>query len=147
MPKTNPYKQAVNTRMLYKFEDVFFDKKHYKYLSKQTSLKKLKQLAEHVWATEKITIPLPTIQFGKGILFANQHVSFCNGEVIELAPTQRDTVTLLHELAHAAGNYLHNHKFVDTYVKFLVKYGEVDKEELLLTMQENNVDLPKKYKK
>jgi len=146
MPRTNPHKQAVNTRMLYRFEDIFFEKKHYKYLSKKASLKKLKTLAEHVWATEQIHKEMPTIQFGKGVLFAGQYVSFCNGQVIELAPHQRDMVTLLHELAHAAGNYLHNHKFVDTYVKFLVKYGEVDKKELLETMKAHNVDLPKKYK-
>jgi hypothetical protein len=146
MPRINPYKQAVNTRKLYDFEDEFFSRKHYKYLSKQISKKKLLELAEQIWVGEKIQKPFPEIRFGKGIHHNGDYVSWCNGPIVELASGQRDTVTLLHELAHGVGNYLHNHRFVDTYIHFLVKYGKVNKEELLDSMRTYHVDLPKQYK-
>ena len=146
MPRINPHKQAINTRTLYEFENTFFNQKHYSYLFKPQSLKKLIQLATDIWETEHIIKPFPEIRFGKGIRHHKDFVSWCNGTILELAPGQRDTVTLLHELAHAVGNYLHNHRFVDTYVHFLVTYGNVNKEEMVTMMQQHHVDLPKQYK-
>jgi hypothetical protein len=148
MPRINPYKQAVYTRKLYRFEEEFFNTTEYKHLSRQRSLKWLLKLAHKVWKGEKIERPLPEIRFGNGAGHKNKQitVSWCDGNVIELAPYQRDVVTLLHEMAHAVGNYLHNHRFVEVYVNFLVKYAKVNKKELLKVMQMYNVDLPRKYK-
>jgi hypothetical protein len=147
MPWINPYKQMVNTRTLYKFEDEFFRKKEYKHLLKKLTLTELIDIAEHVWATERMTRPLPEIRFGKGIYHCGTYVSWCDGDTIELVPQQREIATLLHELVHAVGHPLHNAKFVDTYVKFLTKYTDIPKKELVTTMQHYNVDLPKKYRK
>lgn len=147
MPWINPYKQMVNTRTLYKFEGEFFNKKEYKYLLRRLTLKKLNAIAKHVWNKERISYAMPTIRFGKGIHHCGQPVSWCDGTTIELIPEQREISTLLHELVHAAGHYLHNAKFVNTYVKYLTKYTSIPKKELVNTMKEYNVDLPKKYRK
>jgi hypothetical protein len=147
MPWINPYKQMVNTRTLYKFEDAFFSKKEYRHLLKKLTRKKLIAIAEYVWAKEHMNSPLPEIRFGKGIYHCGTYVSWCDGVTIELVPQQREIATLLHELVHAVGHQLHNAKFVDTYVKFLTKYTDIPKTELVNTMKEYNVDLPKKYKK
>ena len=147
MPWINPYKQMVNTRTLYKFENVFFSKKEYRHLVKRRSLKELTTIAECVWATERMSSPLPEIRFGKGAYHCGTYVSWCDGDTIELVAEQREIATLLHELVHAVGHSLHNAKFVDTYVKFLTKYTDIPKKELVNTMKECNVDLPTKYKK
>jgi len=133
MPWINQYKQMVNTRTLYKFEGEFFNKKEYKYLLRRLTLKKLNAIAKHVWSKERISYAMPTIRFGKGIHHCGQPVSWCDGTTIELV--------------HAAGHYLHNAKFVNTYVKYLTKYTSIPKKELVRTMKEYNVDLPKKYRK
>jgi len=148
MPRINPHKQAVNTRNLYDFEDGFFNHKDYRYLLKQQSKKVLLELAHTVWSNEHINIPLPEIRFGKGIRHNNgEYVSWCNGPVIELAQGQRDVITLLHELAHAVGHYLHNHKFVGTYIKYLTTYTDIDITILVNTMHTYKVDIPKEYTK
>lgn len=147
MPRINPHKQAVNTRMLYTFETEFFNQKQYKHLLKQRSKKSLIEIAEAVWKKEGKGYPIPEIRFGKGVNHRGDYVSWCNGPIIELAPDQRDLITLLHELAHAKGNYLHNHKFVGTYIKFLTRYAEIDKDELLTYMEMHKVDIPRHYKK
>lgn len=146
MPRINPHKQAVHSRNLYDFEDDFFGQKQYKYLLKQQSYKKLLTLAEEVWKNEGNGYPLPEIRFGKGVNHRGDYVSWCNGPVIELAPEQRDVITLLHELAHAVGNPLHNHRFVGTYIKFLIDYAKIPIEDIIPYMIQHKVDIPKAYK-
>lgn len=137
----------INTRTLYKFEYEFFSKKEYRHLLKRLTLKKLTAIAKHVWIKERISHTMPTIRFGKGVYHGGRTASWCDGVTIELTPDQREISTLLHELVHAAGHGYHNAKFVNTYVKYLTKYTSIPKKELVNTMKEYNVDLPKKYRK
>ena len=61
---------------------------------------------------------MPLIRFGKGL----QKYSWCDGEILELAPTQRDILTLVHELVHAIGYDDHDKNFARKELVLLEKY-------------------------
>jgi len=95
---------------------------------------------------------IPEIRFGKGIYHTqargkNFYYSWCDRQTIELAPTQRDMITLIHEMVHALGYDYHDSRFVGKYIYLLKKYAGISKKELILGMKEYSVALPVKYRK
>lgn len=147
------YREMVNTRRLYKFEGDFFHLPAYRYLTIQISLDTAKNIAKVIWHNEgdgKFLIP--EIRYGKGLYHGTArgekyYYSWCDRQTIELAPTQRDMMTLIHEIVHAMGYDYHDTKFVGKYIELLHKYGGVPKKPLIMGMQEYKVALPRKYKR
>lgn len=120
------YRQMVDTRRVYKLEtDMYFDRR-FAYITKQRSLDYLTRYAKKIWKAEKIKKELPLIRFGKGL----QKFSWCDGEILELAPSQRDILTLIHELVHAIGYDDHDKKFAAKEMILLEKYTPTKPEAL-----------------
>lgn len=147
------YREMVNTRRLYKFEGDFFNLPAYKYITVQLSLTTLRNIAKVIWHEESDgKFLIPDIRFGKGLYHGTArgikyYYSWCDRQTIELAPTQRDILTLLHEMVHALGYDYHDSKFVETYITLLHKYGGIPKKPLIMGMKEYKVALPRKYKR
>jgi len=120
---TNPYKQMMFTRNLYRFETEYFlqDGKAWTHIVKQRSLRSLRQTLIRVWGDLRPCTPMPILCFGKGVGGLSW---FQEGRIV-LAPGQRDLLTLLHEIVHALGYGHHNVPFVKAYFKLLSKYGKV----------------------
>jgi hypothetical protein len=115
------YKQMVDTRRVYQLEtDMYYDRR-FEFITRQRSLDYLKRYARKIWTGEKYKKELPLIRFGKGM----QKYSWCDGEILELAPTQRDILTLVHELVHAIGYDDHDKKFAAKELVLLEKYTPV----------------------
>jgi len=115
------YKQMVDTRRVYALEtDMYYDRR-FEYITRQRSLDYLKRYAQKIWKGEGYKKPLPLIRFGKGM----QKYSWCDGKILELAPTQRDILTLVHELVHAIGYDDHDKKFAAKELILLDKYTPV----------------------
>lgn len=115
------YKQMIDTRRVYQLEtDMYYDRR-FTYITKQRSLGYLVKYAKKIWKAEKIKKQIPLIRFGKGL----QKYSWCDGEILELAPTQRDILTLVHELVHAIGYDDHDKKFAAKELVLLAKYTSV----------------------
>lgn len=129
------YKRMVETRRLYKLEGDLYGKKKFREITKQQSLTTLQQLARKIWKEEGCKKQLPEIRFGKGTNHGPSYYSWCDGETIELAPKQRDILTLIHELAHAMGHDYHNKPFVMQELLLLMKYTPLDTELLEITFQ------------
>ena len=147
------YREMVKTRRLYKFEEDFFHYSPYRYVYVQLGVKTLRNIATVIWESEnQKREDLPLIRFGKGLYEGTDkaehyHYSWCDGEVIELAPTQRDLLTLIHELVHAMGYDHHDSNFVGKYIEMLNRYAGIPKKDLIKWMDKYNVSLPRKYKK
>lgn len=129
------YKRMVETRRLYKLEGELYRKKQFRTITQQQSLDTLQRLAQKIWKQEGCRKKLPDIRFGKGTSHGPSYYSWCDGETIELAPKQRDTLTLIHELVHAMGNDYHNKPFVMQELLLLMKYTPLDTELLEITFQ------------
>lgn len=115
------YKQMIDTRRVYRLEtDMYYDRR-FVYITKQRSLDYLVRYAKKIWKAEKIKKEMPLIRFGKGL----QRYSWCDGEILELAPTQRDILTLVHELVHAIGYDDHDKNFAAKELVLLAKYTSV----------------------
>jgi hypothetical protein len=147
------YREMVNTRRLYKFEGEFFNLLPYRYMNVQMNLTTLRNIANILWNGENTTwFSIPEVRFGKGLYHGSvkgqkYYYSWCDRQTIELAPTQRDILTLIHEMVHALGYGYHDSKFVGKYIEMLVKYAGVPKKELIQGMQRYKVALPRKYKR
>jgi hypothetical protein len=147
------YREMVNTRRLYKFEGEFFNLLPYRYMTVQMNLTTLRNIAKILWNGENTTwFSIPEVRFGKGLYHGTArgkkyYYSWCDRQTIELAPTQRDILTLIHEMVHALGYGYHDTKFVGKYIEMLVKYAGVPKKELIQGMQHYKVALPRKYKR
>jgi hypothetical protein len=147
------YREMINTRRLYKFEGEFFYQPQYKPFTKQLPISTLRTLGQTIWDNESNgKYLIPEIRFGKGIYHTqargkNFYYSWCDRQTIELAPTQRDMITLIHEMVHALGYDYHDSRFVGKYIYLLKKYAGISKKELILGMKEYSVALPVKYRK
>jgi len=115
------YKQMVDTRRVYLLETKMYYDQQFEFITRQRSLDYLKRYARKIWKGEKCKKPLPLIRFGKGM----QRYSWCDGETLELAPTQRDILTLVHELVHAIGYDDHDKNFAAKEMILLDKYTPV----------------------
>ena len=115
------HRRMVDTRRVYQLEtDMYYDRR-FAYITKQRSLDYLVRYAKKIWKAEKIRKEMPLIRFGKGL----QKYSWCDGEILELAPTQRDILTLVHELVHAIGYDDHDKNFAAKELVLLAKYTSV----------------------
>ena len=115
------YRQMIDTRRVYQLEtDMYYDRR-FAYITKQRSLDYLIKYAKKIWKAEKIKKQMPVIRFGKGL----QRYSWCDGEILELAPTQRDILTLVHELVHAIGYDNHDKKFAAKELVLLAEHTSV----------------------
>lgn len=122
------YRRMVETRRLYKLEgDMYCDHRYIK-LTKQRPHAFLLDLAKTIWKKEKRKDIMPEVRFGTGTPHAGLMYSWCDGETIELAKTQRDVLTLIHELVHAMGCDYHDKKFVRKEMELLNKYTDIDEE-------------------
>lgn len=147
------YREMVNTRRLYKFEGDFFYLPAYRYLTIQINLSTARNIAKLIWYKESDgRFLIPEIRYGKGLYHGTArgekyYYSWCDRQTIELAPTQRDLMTLIHEMVHALGYDYHDSRFVGKYIQLLHKYGGVPKKPLIMGMKEYKVSLPRKYKR
>jgi hypothetical protein len=115
------YKRMVDTKRVYGLEtDMYYDKR-FEFITRQRSLDYLKRYARKIWKEEGYTKKMPTIRFGKGM----QKYSWCDGEILELAPAQRDILTLVHELVHAIGYDDHDKNFAMKELVLLANYTPV----------------------
>jgi hypothetical protein len=146
------YREMVNTRRLYKFEGEFFKQLPYRYMHTQLNKGTLVTIGKVIWHAETGSLQgIPNIRFGKGLHHGTArgdkyYYSWCDRQTIELAPTQRDLMTLIHELVHALGYDYHDAKFVGRYITMLIKYAGLPKKQLILGMQQHKVALPRRYK-
>lgn len=147
------YREMINTRNLYKFEIEFFEHPKYRNIIKQLPMNIIQHIGQTVWDAESTYTrkSLPEIRFGPGVYHTqsrgkNYYYSWCDGATIELAPYQRDLLTLLHEMVHALGYAYHDSAFVEKYIYILTKYAGINKKELIIGMRAYKVALPKKYK-
>ena len=96
------YRDMVNTRRLYKFEEDFFELSPYRYMHVQMNKQTLVNIATVIWYDETGSLlNMPEIRFGKGLYHGTAKgikysYSWCDRQTIELAPTQRDLLTLIH---------------------------------------------------
>lgn len=121
------YRRMLETRRLYKLEDDLYYDKRYRHITRKRSYNYLHNLAKTIWAGERIKTKMPNIQFGTGAPHGGYLYSWCDGETIELAPEQRDIITLIHELVHGMGYDYHDREFVRTEARLLKKYVDMDK--------------------
>lgn len=121
------YKAMVNTRRLYKLEETLYANTAFRKITEQKSLLALKRLAYKIWREERCQRPIPNVRFGRGTPHNGHRYSWCDGETIELAPRQRDVLTLIHELVHAMGYPDHDTEFVAQQRKLLRKYAPVNR--------------------
>lgn len=129
----NSYRQMVNTRRLYQLETKVSDDRTFSHLSKQRSLKFLRELTNIIWKSENIKLDIPEVRFGTGVSYGNLMYSWCDGLTVELAEKQRDVLTLIHELVHALGYDYHDRDFVEMELYLLMKYTPLNKNILYKT--------------
>lgn len=101
--KTKAQLNALETRRFYAFEETVLDTRNFPALNKQLSRAALKKHADQLldfYQTILADGAEPTIEFGSGTRHGAKWVSYQQGNMIVLAPGQRDLVTLCHELAH-----------------------------------------------
>lgn len=117
-------RSGIATKHIYKYEDAYLATLNR--LSKQRDLQWLTKEANKIWdkyyrGTRKR--PLATIRFGPGNMELKKPMSYAYGyNLIELAPGQRDLMTLIHELAHMLGYALHSVGFAKAYYNILKDY-------------------------
>jgi len=113
---------GIATRHVYGYEKKYL--MTIQSLSDQRSLSYLTHLANKIWKKHyggKRNLPI--IRFGPGNKDLGYPLSYTLGySLIELAPNQRDILTLIHELVHAIGPRLHTMNFTKTYYNILVNY-------------------------
>ncbi len=124
------YRRMIDTRRLYRLEQELYYSKAFSSITKQQPLRHLTALAEFIWKKEKMKHRIPTIRFGKGTPHNSIPFSWCDGETIELAKTQRDELTLIHEIVHAMGYDDHDKNFVTKELTLLEKYTTIKQEDL-----------------
>lgn len=118
----NSYRQMVNTRRLYQLEKNICDDRTFRHISKQRSLKFLRELTKIIWRSEKFSLDVPEVRFGSGVSYGHLMYSWCDGLTVELVDGQRDVLTLIHELVHALGYDYHDRDFVEMELYLLMKY-------------------------
>jgi hypothetical protein len=121
------YREMINTRRLYQLETTLYTNQTFRQITQQRTLSTLRRLAKFIWKKERRSInTLPIIQFGKGTPHCGEYYSWCDGDTIELAPKQRDILTLTHELVHAMGYDFHDKYFVERQRKLLMRYSPMN---------------------
>ena len=126
-------KRTLDTRRLYKFEKEWFRGEP------NLRMKVLQDLAYDIWKEAGYTghyyfdkvRPMPTVVAGKGTKYNGRYYSYCDGERVELARSERKKFVLIHEMVHALGYDDHDEDFVDKYFELLDHYKVCDRRTLL----------------
>jgi hypothetical protein len=130
--KRRAIKNAVETRRLYRFEDLALPIVA-KYPVSDAPMKTLRSFATRVWRAET-TRKMPKIVAGAGVLGpAGTLYSYCNWperSLIVLARHHRNRSVVLHELVHALGYGTHGRGFVRKYFDLLAKYARCNRAQL-----------------
>lgn len=115
-------RRGVMTKRVYGYEDSYLST--IKKLGKQRDLGSLMRFANKIWSEHYTgNRKLPEIRFGPGTREYGYPLSYTEGfSLIELAPGQRNSLTLTHELIHAIGPSEHGANFVRLYYQVLEKY-------------------------
>ena len=119
---------GIQTRNLYRFEDVYFLKTT---IVVQRSIAVLQKKMKQIWKEYKDS-DFPILFESKGILYCGKWLSYNLENEIHLAPGQRDYLTLVHEICHALGHDNHDKKFVDLEFDILEEFFNIDRGELEL---------------
>lgn len=124
MNKQTAIKRGLCTRRLYAWEKRTVEKDPV--LSRERSLLELQYERDFIWSAygSDLHRRKPTLRFGPGTKeLGGVALSYTIGfTLIELAPGQRNRVTLLHELTHALGPVTHNGDFSRLYCTLLLAY-------------------------
>lgn len=115
------YKDGIDTRRLYKFEDEYLSTLN---LTQIRSIDELRQFANRVMPNP------PKIVAHKGTYYNGRYLSYQCDDGIFLARNQRELLTLVHELVHAMGYDYHDKKFVRVYLRRLCKLFDLNKQEI-----------------
>lgn len=126
-------KRTLDTRRLYKFEKEWFRGEP------NLPMKALQELANDIWKEAGYTghyygdkvKPMPAVVAGKGTKYNGRYYSYCDGERVELARSERKKFVLIHEMVHALGYDDHDEDFVDKYFELLDYYKVCDRRTLL----------------
>lgn len=121
-------KRTLDTRRLYKFEKEWFRGEP------NLPMKVLQELAYDIWKEAGYTghyygdkvKPLPAVVAGNGTRYNGRYYSYCDGERVELARSERKKFVLIHEMVHALGYDDHDEAFVDKYFELLDHYKVCD---------------------
>ena len=117
-------KRTLDTRRLYKFEKEWFRGEP------NLPMKVLQELAYDIWKEaghagyyygDKVK-PLPAVVAGNGTRYNGRYYSYCDGERVELARSERKKFVLIHEMVHALGYDDHDEAFVEKYFELLDHY-------------------------
>ena len=119
---------GIQTRNLYRFEDVYFLRTN---IVVQRSIKDLQKKMKRIWKEYKNS-DLPILFKSEGVLYCGKWLSYNLENEIHLAPGQRDYLTLVHEICHAMGHDNHDKKFVDLEFDILEEFFNIDRGELEL---------------
>lgn len=111
----------VETKRVYKLEETLYKNNQFKQITKQRPLNYLIKFAQNLWREEQYNHQFPDIRFGKGI----QQYSWTDGITIELSKSQRDILTLIHEIVHTLGFDYHNDKFLNKELDLLERYTKI----------------------
>lgn len=111
----------VETKRVYKLEETLYTNTQFNKITKQRPITYLIKFAQNLWNKEHYNHQLPVIRFGKGI----QQYSWTDGKIIELSKSQRDILTLIHEIVHTLGFDYHNHRFLNKELELIEKYTKV----------------------
>lgn len=128
-------KKSIETRRLYKFEEIFLNSGLAEYANEPRDTKFLRAFAKKIWAKHgRKNLPMPRIRINR-----RSSYSWCSGfSEIELAiaantrtGAPHNTIeVLIHELVHAIGYRTHGKSFVKKYVELLVEYAGLNEGEL-----------------
>lgn len=119
--RTAATKQAMATRRLYRTEAEIIEKIWD--MRRPRSLKTLQAALDLLWDHYAPILGArmrkPTLRFGPGTQYHGRPLSYTMntypGQVIELAPSERNFYVLIHELTHALGPSQHGVRFAQIY--------------------------------
>ena len=119
---------GIQTRNLYRFEDVYFLGMD---VIVQRPMKDLQKKMEQIWKQYKDS-DFPILFESKGVFYCGKWLSYNLENEIHLAPGQRNYLTLVHEMCHAMGRDYHDRNFVDLEFDILERFFNIDRGELEL---------------
>ena len=119
---------GIQTRNLYRFEDVYFLGMD---IVVERPMKDLQKKMEQIWKQYKDS-DFPILFENKGVFYCGKWLSYNLENEIHLAPGQRNYLTLVHEMCHAMGRDYHDKNFVDLEFDILERFFNIDRGELEL---------------
>lgn len=114
-------RKAADTRRVYAFEHNLILEAGI--VNSDTPIANLRELAQRIWKDYGMDFACPEIVAGRGLRHGEDWFSFCLGRSrIVLSRSQRNCVTLIHELVHAMGFSTHGAGFQNRYAELLLRY-------------------------